>query len=91
MTIATAYALKVGVLEEDNSLASIFVDARYYRDVYCPELNGKHPIGRIYSELVRDRMVYRPEVFHSSVELEPADCMEEALGAIAQAIALCQE
>ena len=81
-----AYALKTGAVQCDESLASIFVDARFYRDVYCPELSGKRPIARIYSEVMGDRVTYIPELYHSSISLEECGTMEEALGAIAQAI-----
>ena len=81
-----AYALKTGAVQCDESLASIFVDARFYRDVYCPELSGNRPIARIYSEVMGDRVSYYPEVCHSHVELESCGCMEEALMAIASAI-----
>jgi len=85
-TATTAYGLNLGTTEIDESLASIFVDCRMYRDVYCPELKGKYPIGRIYSEVMGDRVSYYPEVCHSHVELESCGCMEEALMAIASAI-----
>ena len=81
-----AYALKTGAVQCDESLASIFVDARFYRDVYCPELAGKRPIARIYSDVVGDRITYIPEICHSTVDLGSADTLDEALGAIAQAI-----
>ena len=83
-----AYALKIGAVQNDESLASIFVDARFYRDVYCPELAGKRAIARIYSDVVGDRVTYNPELYHSSVLLEECGTMEEALDAIAQAIDL---
>jgi len=86
MITTTAYKLKLGTTEFDESLASIFVDCRMYRDVYCPELKGKYPIGRIYSEILGDRVSYYPEVFQSHVELDSCGCMEEALNAIASAI-----
>lgn len=86
MTIVTAYALKIGAVQNDESLASLLVDARFYRDVYCPELSGKHPIARIYSEVTGDRVTFQPEICHSSVVLDECASIEEALGAIAQAI-----
>ena len=86
MTAAVLTALKLGNEREDLSFAALLVDARMYQDVYCPELNGKKPIARIYREELRGRATFYPEICHSTVNLGSADTLDEALGAIAQAI-----
>jgi len=75
-----AYALKIGAEK------SIYMDPRLYRDVYCPDIEEKRPIARIFVEKSRNKRIFQPEIYHSSVLLEECGTIEEALGAIAQAI-----
>ncbi len=88
MSVATAYVLQVGSVKKDISLAALYMDARHYRDIYCPDLDEKYPIGRVYSEVVKGCKTYYPEVLNSTISLGAVDSLEAALGAIASAIGL---
>lgn len=88
MAAKFAVDLKIGKLQEDVSIESLSYDARYYRNVFCPDLDEKRPIAVIYINHINSQVEYQPEVVNSTVELEICGCEEQALGAIAQAIGL---
>lgn len=88
MAAKFAIALRVGTLQEDTSIEALSYDARYYREVRCPDLDEKRPIAVIYINHINSQVEYQPEVVNSTVELEICGCEEQALGAIAQAIGI---